>query len=55
MRESDGIGESVDEARRYVTEAVDLLAPFADRPAAVALQGASRHLVESLTPILAGA
>jgi heptaprenyl diphosphate synthase len=53
VRESDGIGESVHEARRFVTEAVDLLAPLADRPAAVALQGASRHLVDSLSPVLA--
>ena len=48
VRESDGCEEALDVARQYVAEAVDLLAPFEDRPAAVALQGAARHLVETL-------
>ena len=34
VRESDGIDESVTVAREYVDQAVDLLAPLEDRPAA---------------------
>jgi heptaprenyl diphosphate synthase len=48
VRQSDGIAQSVDEAERYVEQAVDLLRPFEDRPAAVALQGAARHLLTSI-------
>ncbi|MCU1356061.1 MAG: putative polyprenyl diphosphate synthase, partial [Acidimicrobiales bacterium] len=48
VRESDGIDEAREVARAYVVEAVDLLAPFEDRPAAVALRGAARHLVEAM-------
>ncbi len=51
VRESDAIDESVEVARAYVTEANDLLAPLEDRPAAMALQGAARHLVDSLTSL----
>ena len=53
VRESDGIDESVTVARQYVDQAVDLLAPLEDRPAAIALQGASRHLLESLAAVRA--
>jgi len=52
VRDSSGIEEAVEVAREYVTDAVDLLAPFEDRPAAVALQGASRHLIDSLLPVV---
>ena len=48
VRESEGIDEAREVARAYVVEAVDLLAPFEDRPAAVALQGAARHLVDAM-------
>jgi heptaprenyl diphosphate synthase len=48
VRQSDGIAQSVEVARSYVDQAVDLLEPFADRPAAVALQGAARHLLTSV-------
>ncbi|CAN5729817.1 polyprenyl synthetase family protein [soil metagenome] len=51
VRESSAIDESVDVAGEYVQKAVDLLAPLEDRPAAVALQGASRHLLESLAVV----
>lgn len=53
VRESDGIDESVEVAEQYVTEAIDLLAPFEDRPAAVGLQGAARHLLTSLDEVRA--
>ena len=53
VRESDAIDESVAVAREYVEKAVALLAPLEDRPAAVALQGASRHLLESLAAVRA--
>ncbi len=51
VRESDGVDESVEVAKGYVTDAIDLLAPLEDRPAAVALQGASRHLLETLAAV----
>jgi heptaprenyl diphosphate synthase len=51
VRESDGIDESVEVAGQYVTKAIDLLAPLEDRPAAVALQGASRHLLDTLAAV----
>ena len=53
VRESEAIDESVAVARQYVDQAVALLDPLADRPAAVALQGASRHLLESLAAVRA--
>lgn len=53
VRESDGIDESVTVARQYIDQAVELLAPLEDRPAAIALQGASRHLLESLAAVRA--
>ncbi|MCU1500039.1 MAG: putative polyprenyl diphosphate synthase [Acidimicrobiales bacterium] len=48
VRQSSAIDESVEVAREYVVKAVDLLAPLEDRPAAVALQDASRHLLDTL-------
>ena len=51
VRESEAIDESVEVAGQYVTKAIDLLAPLEDRPAAVALQGASRHLLDTLAAV----
>lgn len=51
VRESDGVDQAIDVARSYVVAAVDLLAPFEDRPAAVGLQGATRHLIDSLAAV----
>jgi heptaprenyl diphosphate synthase len=48
VRESGGVAGAVDAAQRYVDEACALLAPFGERPGAVALAGAARHLVTSL-------
>lgn len=48
VRGSEGIDRSIEVARSYVDRACALLTPFEDRPTAVALQGASRHLLESL-------
>lgn len=48
VRESDGVAQSVEVARSYVDQAVDALAPFGERPSAVALRGAARHLVADL-------
>ena len=53
VRESSAIDESVAVAGEYVERAVDLLRPFEGRPAAAALQGASRHLLESLAAVRA--
>ncbi len=48
VRESDGVPASVAVARCFVDEAVEALAPLGDRPAARALRGAARHLVDAL-------
>jgi heptaprenyl diphosphate synthase len=48
VRSGAAIDQSVEVARTYVDRACELLAPFEDRPTAVALQGASRHLLDSL-------
>jgi len=53
VRQSSAIDESVQVASEYVGKAVALLAPLEDRPAAVALQGASRHLLDSLATVRA--
>ena len=49
VREGDAVAESLLVARRYVDEACALLEPFGERPAAVALAGASRHLVDQIS------
>ena len=49
VREGDAVAESLVVARRYVDEACALLEPFGERPAAVALAGASRHLVDQIS------
>ena len=51
VRESDAIDESMDVAGQFVDQAIELLAPFEARPAAVALQGASRQLLTSLAEV----
>jgi len=51
VRDSQGVDDAIDVARAYVDEACALLDGFDGRPAAVALQGASRHLITSLEAI----
>ena len=53
VRKGTAIDESVEAARAYVTRATELLAPFGERPAAVALAGAAHHLVDSLAAVRA--
>ncbi len=48
IRESDGVRQSITVARAFVDDAVAALAPFGDRPAALALRGAAEHLVVDL-------
>ncbi len=48
VRESDGVAQSVRVARSYVDEAIASLAPFGERPSAVALRGAAEHLLAEL-------
>jgi len=45
VRESDGVAQSIEVARGYVDQAVAALAPFGERPSAVALRGAAQHLL----------
>ncbi len=45
VRESDGVEESIEVARGYVSRAVEALAPIGDRPATAALAGAAEHLL----------
>ena len=53
--ESTAIDESVELADSYVSQAVAVLAPMADRPAAAALAGAARHLLVDLAALRATA
>jgi len=55
VRQGDAVDTSIDTAKEYVVEACDLLAPFEEHPAAMGLQGASRHLIESLEAVRATA
>ena len=55
VRQGDAIDESIAVARSYVDQACELLEPFAEHASAVALQGASRHLLASLEAVRAGA
>lgn len=55
VRTSPGIDESVAVATGYVDHAVGLLAPFGDRPGALALRGAAAHLLDSLQAVRATA
>ncbi len=47
-RESDGVAQSIEVARSYVDQAIAALAPFGDRPSAIALRGAAEHLLADL-------
>lgn len=53
VRDSDGVAQSIDVARTYVDQAVAALAPFGERPSAVALAGAARHLLADVEAIAA--
>ena len=48
VRESDGVAEAAAVAQRYVDDATTLLAPFGERPGAIALAGAANHLLADL-------
>ena len=45
VRESDGVAQSLDVARDFVDRAVACVAPFGERPSALALSGAAAHLL----------
>jgi heptaprenyl diphosphate synthase len=53
VRTSAGLDESVQAAHDFVTAANDRIAVLEDRPSAVALQGAARHLLASLDEVRA--
>jgi geranylgeranyl pyrophosphate synthase len=53
VRTSSGVDRSIDLARRYIDEAVDVLAPFDGTPSAVALSGAATHLLVGVEEVLA--
>ncbi|MCB1030686.1 MAG: polyprenyl synthetase family protein [Acidimicrobiales bacterium] len=55
VRTGTAIDESIEVARTYVTQAQQLLEPFLERPHAVALSGASSHLLSSLEAVRAEA
>lgn len=46
VRDGPGVPEALEEAQRWVDRAVVALEPFGERPAALALAGAARSLVE---------
>lgn len=51
VRSGSAVAESVEVAEHYVEQAVAALYPFGERPAAVALAGAARHLLTSLDTV----
>ncbi len=51
VRASDGVEQSIGVARGYVTQAVEVLAPFGERPATTALAGAAAHLLVELDAV----
>lgn len=53
VRESDGVPQSIEVARRFVADAVATLEPFGSRPTAVALAGAAEHLLLDVEAIAA--
>jgi heptaprenyl diphosphate synthase len=53
VRTSSGVDRSIDLARRYIDEAVDVLTPFDGTPSAVALAGAATHLLVGVEEVLA--
>jgi heptaprenyl diphosphate synthase len=54
VRDSDGVEQSLDVARAFVAEAVQVIAPFGDRPTATALRGAAEHLLLDVQALAAG-
>ena len=55
VRASVGVEQSVEVARGYVAKAVDTVAPFGERPAAIALAGAAKHLLAEVDAVIASA
>jgi heptaprenyl diphosphate synthase len=55
VRASVGVEQSIEVARRYAAEAVEVLAPFGERPATTALAGAAGHLLVELDAIVGAA
>jgi heptaprenyl diphosphate synthase len=53
VRQGTAVDEAIDAARTYVDRACELLEPFAPYSSAVALQDASRHLLDSLDSVRA--
>ena len=51
VRASVGVDESIQVARSYVDQAVEVLAPLGERPATTALAGAAAHLLVELDAI----
>ncbi len=51
VRSGEAVDQSVEVAQRYIASAVELLEPFGERPAAVALSGAARHLLTDLDEV----
>ena len=51
VRASPGVEESVEVAQAYVTQAVEVLGPFGEGPAATALAGAATHLLVDLAAV----
>ena len=51
VRASVGVQQSVDVARSYVDQAIEVLAPFGERPATTALAGAAAHLLVDLEAV----
>ena len=52
VRSSVGVEQSVEAARAYADQAVEVLAPFGERPATTALAGAAAHLLVELDAIV---
>jgi heptaprenyl diphosphate synthase len=53
VRDSDGVTQSMEVARGFVDRAVAVLAPYGDRPSAVALRGAAEHLLVDVEALAA--
>ena len=51
VRQGDAVPSAIATAQTYVDRACDLLPPFEEHPAALGLQGASRHLIASLDAV----
>ena len=53
VRTSTGVEQSIDLARRYIDDALEVLTPFGGTPSAVALSGAATHLLVGVEEVLA--